>query len=442
LWRGRHLYVLKVISLHQETQLYGWEKWLKLADVEKVLAVGIDVAALSASAQTAGVTVFAVDYYGDQDLKRACRRNLSILAQEAGKSCGWLQSSFKPAKLSQLAKKLCTTYEIDGVVLGSGLDDSSNILRGLNSVAPIIGNSPQTIERVRNKQQFFQELNRLDIPHPETVLVGNRDDARKAAKDIGYPVVVKPIVSLGGGEIRKAGSEDELSKLLRKTHSSSKRGEAQVLIQEWIAGVDGSVSFLSSTNETRVLTMNEQLLGAAEFGQTEPFGYCGNVVPAALSMLRNRKLTKACEDYAEKLASRFSLVGSNGIDLVITDDAVPYVVEVNPRFQGTLECVERIIGVNLVMAHMKACLEQTLPTLQLHAQHSCARVILFAHQRSMVQNLSSVEGVRDVPLPQVIIEEGEPVCSIITEGKTRRAALTAARHRAHQIYQRLTPMPH
>jgi predicted ATP-grasp superfamily ATP-dependent carboligase len=421
--------------------LCGWEKRLKLADVKLVLVVGIDVAALCTSVRTTGFDVFAVDYYGDQDLKRTCRKSLSILTQEAGRSCGRLQRSFKPAKLVQPARRLCTTYEIDGVVLGSGLDDSPSILRDLNSLAPIVGNPPQTIERVRNKQQFFHELNRLGIPHPKTALVGHLDDARKTAKDIGYPIVVKPLASLGGGGIRKAEDRDELSNLLRKTLSSSKRSGDPVLIQEWIAGVDGSVSFLSSANETQVLTVNEQLLGVAELGQTEPFGYCGNVVPAVFSNSHRRKLRKACEEYAQKLASSFGLVGSNGIDLVISHDAVPYVVEVNPRFQGTLECVEKVANVNLARAHMQACLENTLPDPQLRTQYSCARVILYAHHRSIIPNLSSVEGVRDIPFPQVIIEEGEPVCSLITEGKTRHMALKNARNRAHQIYQRLKPTP-
>lgn len=414
---------------------------MRLADVENVLVLGIDVAALCTSVRTAGYEIFAVDYYGDQDLKRACRKNLSILTQEAGRSCGWLQNSFKPAKLLQLAKKLCATYQTDCVVLGSGLDDSPSILRELNSLAPIIGNSPQTIEKIRDKQQFFHELNKLGIPHPKTVLVENLDGAEKAGKDIGYPLVVKPLVSLGGGRIRKVGNRDELGKMLRKTLSSSKRGGDQVLMQEWIAGVDGSVTFLSSTEKTQILSMNEQLLGVEELGQKEPFGYCGNVVPAAFSSWRRQKLTKACEEYAQKLSTSFGLVGSNGIDLVITNDAVPYVVEVNPRFQGTLECVERIAGVNLAMAHMKACLENTLPDPQLRTQYSCARVILYAHHRSAIPNLSSYEGVRDIPFPQVIIEEGEPVCSIITEGKTRHVALKEARICAHQIYQRLKPTP-
>ncbi|MCW4052689.1 MAG: ATP-grasp domain-containing protein [Candidatus Bathyarchaeota archaeon] len=414
---------------------------MKLADVENVLVLGIDVAALCTSARRAGYEIFAVDYYGDQDLKRTCRKNLSILTQEAGRSCGWLHNSFKPAKLLQLAKKLCSIYKIDCVVLGSGLDDSPSIVRELNSVAPIIGNSPRTIEKIRDKQQFFRELNNLGIPHPKTTLVENFDDAEKAGKDIGYPVVVKPLVSFGGGGIRKVWNRDELSKILRKTLSSSKSDGEQMLVQELISGFDGSVTFLSSIKETQVLTINEQLLGVEELGQTESFGYCGNVVPASFSNWRMRKLAKACEEYAQKIGSSFGLMGSNGIDVVISNDCIPYVVEVNPRFQGTLECVERVIGIDLMVAHMRACIEKSLFSPQLRAQYSCARIILYAKHRSIIPNLSNFEGVRDIPFPQVIIEEGEPVCSIVSEGKTGRLALKEARIRARHIYQELKPAP-
>jgi hypothetical protein len=173
----------------------------------------------------------------------------------------------------------------------------------------------------------------------------------------------------------------------------------------------------------------------SEFGQREPFGYCGNIVPFSTS----ETIASKCKSVAEKVAQHFSLVGSNGVDLVISEKDVPYVVEVNPRFQGSLECVERILDVNIVKAHMEACLQGKLPLIHKHPSTSCVRLILFAPQRSFAPNLSTFQEARDIPLEGAIIEEGEPVCSICTNGADRNSSLENARALATSIGESLRP---
>ncbi|MDH5447665.1 MAG: ATP-grasp domain-containing protein [Candidatus Bathyarchaeota archaeon] len=405
---------------------------MKETSTQNILVIGIDAAALVASAKRAGYNVFAVDYFGDQDLKQTCKDNLSIVTQKTGKSCGRLATNFSPTKLLSLAKKLRTMYQMDAALLASGLEDSPQVLIRLNELIPIIGNPPRTIEKVRDKAKFFHELKKLAIHHPETSVAKNLEEGKRAAKDIGYPVIIKPLPSLGGVGIRKVNDRSELDLVFQQTISSSK----EVLIQEFVSGMNMSVSFLSSKGETEVLTLNEQLLGIQEVGQREPFGYCGNIVPASVSGI----VTDACIDVAKKIVPHFSLAGSNGIDFVISKDGVPYVVEVNPRFQGTFECVERVLGINLVNAHMKACIEEKL---LFHNEEKltncCVRLILYARQRSIAPNLSSLEKVRDIPLPRVVIEESEPLCSIIVEEKTRSSALKKSRMLTERVYGMVKP---
>lgn len=400
---------------------------MKETAVQNILVIGVDTAALAASAKKAGCNVFAADYFGDQDLKQTCRKTLSIATQKTGNSCGRLKTNFSPNRLLDLAKKLLAENQIDATLLASGLEDSPQVLAELNELIPIIGNPPKTIEKVRDKTKFFQELKKLAVPHPKTALARNLKEGKQTAKDIGYPVIVKPLPSLGGAGVRKVKNRGKITKVFQQTISSS-RG---VLIQEFVSGKDASVSFLSSKEATMILTLNEQLLGIEEVGQKEPFGYCGNIVPASASSA----LVDACEDVVQKIASRFGLVGSNGVDLVISEDGIPFVVEVNPRFQGTLECVERVLGINLVNAHMKACLEGTLsPQNEEKPTTSCVRLILYANHRSIVPNLNNFKEVRDIPFPGVVIEQGEPICSIVVEEKTRSSALKKSMMLAKRVY--------
>ncbi len=406
---------------------------MKEADAQNLLVLGVDVTALAISANKAGFNVFAVDYFGDLDLKKVCKKTLSIVAQERGKSCGRLEANFSPNALLDLAKQILTTHQMDAALLASGLEDSPRVVTELNDLVPIVGNHPRTIKKVRDKTRFFHELKNLGVHYPKTVLAESIEHGKRAAKDIGYPVLVKPQTSLGGAGIRKVKDRSGFETAFQQIASSSSKA---VLVQELVSGMDASVSLLSSKEATIVLTLNEQLLGIQEVGQIEPFGYCGNVVPASV----NKEIINTCDSVVQKIASYFDLEGSNGIDMVISNDNVPYVVEINPRFQGTLECVERSLGLNLVEAHMKACNQGSLPVLSEKASACyCVRLILYAKQRSVVPNLSCIKEVRDIPAPETIVEEGEPFCSVVVQGQTRNITLRKAITSAEHIYGMVTP---
>jgi predicted ATP-grasp superfamily ATP-dependent carboligase len=400
-------------------------------DIHNILVIGMDVVSLATSATKAGYKVYTVDYFGDQDLKRVCHESLSIVKQTLGVTCGQLSTNFNPEALLQLTMGLLKKNTIDVTLLSTGLDDSPDVLFELNDMIPILGNCPHVIKRIRDKMKFFQELGRLEIPHPETAMAENFEEARKKAKDIGYPVLVKPSKGFGGVGIRKAQGPKELKQAFQ--HASLI--DEKVLIQEYISGTPASVSLISSNNETITLTLNEQLLGVNELGQEEPFGYCGNVVP----LVTTRSVMNRCKNTTERITSHFGLIGSNGIDFVISKEGIPYVVEVNPRFQATLECVERVLGINMVEAHMKACLQGILPIIVKKTAVFCTRLILFAPQRSIIPDLSVFEEVRDIPIPEVIIEKGEPVCSIVREGADRNSSLRKARIIAELICKSLQP---
>jgi len=393
--------------------------------IQNLLVVGIDTVSIANSAKKAGYKIYAADYFGDMDLRCVCSGFKAIIKQKRGKSCGRMESKFKPEAFLKIANSISEKYKIDAILLSSGLDDDFNILYELNDLAPILGNSPRVIERVRKKPRFFKELKRLGIAHPETAIVKDIDEAKSSAARIGYPVVVKPVRGFGGDSIRTARNFKELERAFKISFFSE-----EILVQKFINGLHASVSLLATTKDVKTLTINEQLLGLHFLFQQEPFGYCGNIVPLYVA----DSIFKRCKHITEKIASHFGLQGSNGIDLVISKEGTPYVVEVNPRLQGTLECVERVIRINLVKSHVNACLHGSLPTIKERTSTFCTRLILYSPKRIIAPDLVAFREVRDVPLPECIIEKGEPICSIITEGKNRNFSFQKARKLAKSIY--------
>ena len=398
-----------------------------------ILAIGLDVTSLVTSIKRAGYNAYSIDYFGDSDVKRLCKESLSIIKQIEGKSCGRLEDDFNPEKLLQLFHKMLKIHRIDGVLLASGLEDFQNILLSINDHVQLLGNNPINISKVRDKVQFFKTLKRLRIPHPETELVEDLLSAKKKAKDIGYPIIIKPEKGFGGIGVRKVSDQKHLASIFKRYFSIDQR----ILLQEFIPGQTISASLISTREKVISLTVNEQLLGMSNLGQLEEFGYCGNIVPLTSST----ELRERCKEMAERVITNYKLIGSNGVDFVVSEEGIPKMVEVNPRFQGTLECVERVLDINLVQAHLDACNLRVLPELKIISGSYYTRLILFALKRSKVSDLQIHRETRDIPLPRVIVESGEPLCSVIIEGLSREDSLSRANNVAKTIYQSLLVIP-
>jgi len=403
---------------------------MRTSGIRSVLAVGVvDVASLAASAKRAGYDVYAVDYCGDQDLEQNCIASLSLMSQMKVRSYAGLFGGSAPRGILRLAGDLERTHKIDALLLSSGLDDSPDILQALDDLAPILGNAPNLIVKVRDKSNFFMQLEGLGIAFPRTVAAQDIEEVKSASRDLGFPVVLKPRGGFGGVGIRKASSQRELEDAFTSVHTLN-RG---VLVQEYVTGTHASASVIAVPGKALTLAVTEQLLGIHDVGQLEPFGYCGNIVPLSAPM----HVTERCGEVAEKVASQLGLVGSNGVDLVVSQEGEPYVIEVNPRFQGTIECVERVLGLNVVDAHVNACTERKLPPKIRKPSEFCMRLVLFAKKRSAVPDLSILEECRDVPQPGLALEKGEPLCSIVLEGHSRTVVLEKARRTYRSIYDSL-----
>ncbi|MEM1563541.1 MAG: ATP-grasp domain-containing protein [Candidatus Bathyarchaeia archaeon] len=401
------------------------------AEIYSVLVIGIDTTFIATSAKSVGYNVYAVDYFDDVDLQWVCKDYKAAIKHYQKKGCKDKNIFLNPQVLLEMAKKLVKKHRIDAILLSSGLDDQIDILKELNNMVPILGNAPSVIRNVREKQKFFNELKALGIPHPETVVVKSVSEAKDAAARVGYPVVLKPASGFGGIGVRVASNPSQVAEAFSPVLKISDK----VIVQKFIKGFHASISFLAGKRNIKILSINEQLLGLPSVFQNEPFGYCGNIVP----LQTTASLFEKCRVVAEKIASHFGLIGSNGIDIVISEDETPHVIEVNPRFQGTLGCVERVLGINLVDAHVNACLHDELPAIK-SPSNFCIRLILYAPRRVVAPDLTALKGVWNIPPPHSIVEKGEPLCSILVEGESREISLQKANDLAKIIYNKLQPI--
>ncbi|MFQ5916497.1 MAG: ATP-grasp domain-containing protein, partial [Candidatus Binatia bacterium] len=290
----------------------------------------------------------------------------------------------------------------------------------------IIGNGTTRLETCKNKEKLFRIADKLGIPYPFTRRVRKQDEALEVARDIGYPVVLKPAFGGGGIGIKLVRSPDELERSFRRVLLAG--DNESLYVQQYIRGIDASTSILSNGDEAKCLTVNEQVIGDKRLGVPRPFGYCGNVIP-----LNKPEFEGEIAEYSRAICEEIGLVGSNGVDFVLSDR--PYLMEINPRFQNTIDCVEGLLGINLVEEHIRSCKGELGKYRQ--PDGYSVKLILYAKGDFEIPDLTKLRDIVDIPQSGSIIIKGKPICCVLKFGKSRHGVIAEAYDSANKVYGKL-----
>ena len=125
------------------------------------------------------------------------------------------------------------------------------------------------------------------------------------------------------------------------------------------------------------------------------------------------KINAEMRDTSENLAKKFKLNGSNGVDYIINENGL-YVIEINPRIQGTFECVENSLGINMLDAHIKACNGEIIEIPK--AKYYSYKKIIYSPTRVKYEKIN-LNNIYDLPHIGSITEKSEPLLTIIDKDK-------------------------
>ena len=352
-----------------------------MTGVKTVIVIGNSVRSIACSARRAGYTVYALDRFGDTDTQK-CANKSQIIESMDEKSLQHNIGSFGCA---------------DAIVLGPGFEH----LKFENA----LNNPEEIMEEAGNKSRLPNKLGSMGIPHPETESIDKADG-------MGFPLIVKPISGSGGMKNIIVKNDEELN-LFREQNDSH-----EFIAQEFIEGIPCSSSIISTGDEAIVVAVNEQLIGIQRLTRL-PFAYCGNVTPF------ETKFRDEMVKYSKQIAIEFKLRGSNGVDFMLTDNGV-YVIEVNPRFQGSIDTVELSTGLNVFNAHIKSFYGE-LPELR-EPRCFAAKNIIYADKKLKINRDISDTLVKymnkgkaaDIPRPGQEVLPDEPITTILATARTRR----------------------
>lgn len=228
--------------------------------------------------------------------------------------------------------------------------ESDGILGSLSTLmvrngARLLGSGPGSVATAADKWACHRLFTQAGLPTPDTCYVDG-DGARKAAENIGFPLVIKPVDGVSCEGIGLIPDAPALLSVLEKSRYSARR----FLLQRYIEGDHASACLLVAGNDNLCLSINRQFI---EIGL--PFSYQGSEVPFSGDKYQE----------AVKLAQRAAtlvpgLKGYIGVDLLIAN-AGCYVIEINPRLTTSYIGLRSVVNVNLAQAIWEAAIRDILP---------------------------------------------------------------------------------
>jgi len=378
--------------------------------MQNILVIGFDTRNVVCSASRAGYTVCSIDAFCDLDM-RECAYASAFLECRTIQELHQLEASKIKAQMAEFGLKF------DALVPGSGLE----MLDHNDFPCPVLASSPDAMQKASDKLYLSKKLEALGISHPRCYSPEELDA-------IEYPVMIKPASGGGGIFNRIARSRQELLAILEELHGlNPELTEETIVIQEFLEGTPSSVSLLSTKNEAMSVAVNEQLIGIPWLSRL-PFAYCGNITPFMTDQ------AEEMETLAEELVLEFKLLGSNGVDFLASKKG-PVVLEINPRFQGSLDTVEKAMNINLFEAHTD-CFRGELPEKP-EAKGFAARGVIYSDRELFIdQKLMELilrEKGADIPSQGTVIEPDGPLTSLFACTSTREKAIISLEKGANRI---------
>jgi carbamoyl-phosphate synthase large subunit len=242
-----------------------------------------------------------------------------------------------------------------GVIVQFGGQTPLKLARDLQDRGvPIIGTTPDAIDRAEDRERFQQLVQKLMLRQPSNRLASNLEQGLSRAAEIGYPIIVRPSYVLGGRAMEIVYNDDELSQYMQSAVDVS--NDAPVLLDSYLnQAVEVDVDAVSDGQQVVIGAIMQHIEQA---GVHSGDSAC-SLPPYNLPMHIQDLIRQQVKDIALEL----QVVGLMNVQMAVQGEDV-FVLEVNPRASRTVPFVSKCIGESLAKVAARCMAGQTLKDLQ------------------------------------------------------------------------------
>ena len=239
----------------------------------------------------------------------------------------------------------------DGVIVQFGGQTPLKLVEQLERAGvPIIGTSPDAIDRAEDRERFQAMLHKLGLKQPSNRTATGIEDGIKGAREIGFPIVVRPSYVLGGRAMEIVYNEQELARYLSSAVDVS--NDSPVLLDRFLdQAIEVDVDAVCDGRDVVIGAIMEHI---------EQAGVHSGDSACALPPYRlGEAMCGRIREQVRAMALELGVVGLMNVQLAVQGDDL-FVLEVNPRASRTVPFVSKCIGTSLAKIGARCMAGKTL----------------------------------------------------------------------------------
>jgi carbamoyl-phosphate synthase large subunit len=264
---------------------------------------------------------------------------------------------------------------LKGVIVQFGGQTPLNLAAALEAAGvPILGTTPDAIDLAEDRDRFAMLLRKLKLRQPVNGMARSGAEAKKIAKRIGFPVVIRPSYVLGGRAMEIVKDVAGIERYI--TEAVVVSGDSPVLIDSYLSNaIEVDVDAICDGKDVFIAGVMEHI---EEAGIHSGDSAC-SLPPYSLKPAIIHELERQTRDMALAL----DVVGLMNVQFAIKDDLI-YVLEVNPRASRTVPFVAKVVGIPVAKIAARVMAGESLASFNLKSKklnHVAVKEAVFPFNR-------------------------------------------------------------
>ena len=265
----------------------------------------------------------------------------------------------------------------DGAVVQFGGQTAIKLTEALMKMGvPILGTSAEDVDAAEDRELFDKILEECHIPRPQGHTVYTAEEAKQAAHELGYPVLVRPSYVLGGQGMQIAINDEDVEQYIGIINRIAQ--EHPILVDKYLQGKEIEVDAICDGQDILIPGIMEHIERAGI--------HSGDSISVYPARTISDTAKKTIEEYTRRLAKSLHVIGMINIQFIVCGEDV-YVIEVNPRSSRTVPYISKVTGIPIVPLATKMILGYKLrdlgyePGLQPEAKHIAIKMPVFSFEK-------------------------------------------------------------